>query len=273
MQSLYRKGKVDDRVADYGYLIIDECHRISAPSFEAIVREFKGRFITGLSATVVRKDGHHPIIYMNSGPVRYKVSARAKAKERPFDHRLIVRETSFRLSSQLAMKEKYNISEVYSELMNNDIRNNMIIEDVIKSLNEGRFPVLLTERRDHLDLFNEKLKDYVEHLIVLKGGMGKKQLKAAYNKLAAISDDTPRLILSTGRYLGEGFDDANLDTLFLALPISWKGLLAQYAGRLHRFHDRKKVVLIYDYADINVPMLSRMYKKRLKGYKAIGYET
>ena len=272
IQSLSRKGVVDDIVANYGYLIIDECHHISAPSFEAISREFKGKYVTGLSATVTRKDGHHPVIYMNCGPVRYKVSAKAQAKKRPFKHRLIVRNTDFRLSPDLQMKERLTISDVYTELMNDRLRNTMILEDVTNSLYEKRSPVLLTERREHLEFFRKNLEDRVKHLVVFKGGMGKKQLAAAQEKLETLPEDEPGLILSTGRYIGEGFDNAQLDTLFLALPVSWKGTIAQYAGRLHRLHHAKTDVVIYDYADLDMPMLARMFERRLKGYRAIGYE-
>jgi superfamily II DNA or RNA helicase len=272
IQSLNRKGVVNDIVANYGHLVIDECHHISAPSFEAISREFKGKYVTGLSATVTRKDGHHPIIYMNCGPVRYKVSAKAQAKKRPFEHHLIVRNTLFRLPPDLQMKERLMISDIYSALMDDIPRNARILEDVMDSLYEKRFPVLLTERREHLEFFREILEERVEHLIVFKGGMGKKQLTAAQEKLDNLPEDEPRLIIATGRYLGEGFDNAQLDTLFLALPVSWKGTLAQYAGRLHRLHHNKTEVVIYDYADLNVPMLARMFERRLKGYRAIGYE-
>lgn len=271
IQSLSKKGKIDDLVANYGHLVIDECHHISAPSFEAITRQFKGKYVTGLSATVTRKDGHHPIIYMNCGPVRYRVSAKSQAEKRSFNHRLIVRNTSFDLSQDLQGKEKVTIIDLYTALIHHIPRNAMIVEDVMKAIYNGRFPVLLTERREHLEYFREIFEDRIDNLIVFKGGMGKKQLTLAMKKLDNLSEKSS-LILATGRYLGEGFDHPRLDTLFLALPVSWKGTIAQYAGRLHRDHHSKSEVIIYDYADINVPMLSKMFGRRLKGYKAIGYK-
>jgi len=273
IQSLSKKGKVDDIVANYGHLIIDECHHISAPSFEAIARQFRGKYITGLSATVTRKDGHHPIIYMNCGPVRYRVCAKSQAEKRAFNHRLIVRNTSFELPQDLQMKEKMTISDLYSALTHHIPRNTMIAEDVMESINNGRFPALLTERREHLECFREIFEDCIDNLIVFKGGMGKKQLASAQEKLNDLSEGKSSLILATGRYLGEGFDQPRLDTLFLALPVSWKGTIAQYAGRLHRDHYSKTEVVIYDYADMNVPMLSKMFSRRLRGYKAIGYNV
>ncbi|MFH0869216.1 MAG: helicase-related protein, partial [archaeon] len=151
-------------------------------------------------------------------------------------------------------------------------RNAMIVEDVMKTVYAGRFPVLLTERREHLEYFKEVFENRIDNLIVFHGGMGKKQLDAAQKKLNNFSDDKSNLILATGRYLGEGFDNPRLDTLFIALPVSWKGTIAQYAGRLHRDHHSKSEVIIYDYADIKVPMLAKMFDRRLRGYKAIGYE-
>ncbi|MFH1614306.1 MAG: DEAD/DEAH box helicase family protein [Planctomycetota bacterium] len=273
IQSLSKKGQVDDIVANYGHLIIDECHHISAPSFEAIAKQFKGKYITGLSATVTRKDGHHPIIYMNCGPIRYRVCAKSQAEKRAFDHKLIVRSTTFELPPALQAKDKVTISDLYAALTGNISRNAMIIDDVMGAIYEGRFPVLLTERCEHLEYFNKMLEGRIDNLIVFRGGMGKKPLIAAHEKLNAVSEDKSNLILATGRYLGEGFDHSRLDTLFLALPVSWKGTIAQYAGRLHRDHHSKREVIIYDYADINVPMLAKMFSRRLRGYKAIGYKV
>jgi superfamily II DNA or RNA helicase len=272
IQSLSKKGRVEDLVANYGHLVVDECHHISAPSFEAITRQFKGKYIIGLSATVTRKDGHHPIIYMNCGPVRYTVSAKSQAQKQAFTHKLIVRTTQFELPPELQSKEKMTINDFYSALMDNIPRNAMILEDIMEAIYAGRFPVLLTERREHLEYFREILQDRVDNLIVFKGGMGKKQLTEAQDKLNAIPEGRSSLILATGRFLGEGFDHPRLDTLFLALPVSWKGTIAQYAGRLHRDHHSKSEVIIYDYADMKVPMLAKMFDRRLAGYRAIGYE-
>ena len=272
IQSLSKKGEVDDIVTEYGHLIVDECHHISAPSFEAITRQFKGKYITGLSATLTREDGHHPIIYMNCGQVRYRVSAKSQAQNRTFTHKLIVRKTKFELPPDLQTKEKLTINDLYSALMDSIPRNAMILEDVMEAIYAGRFPVLLTERREHLEYLAEILEDRIDNLIVFKGGMGKKQLAASQQQLDSVSENKSNLILATGRYLGEGFDHPRLDTLFLALPVSWKGTIAQYAGRLHRDHHSKSEVIIYDYADLNVPILAKMHERRLSGYKAIGYE-
>ena len=273
IQSLINKGTVSDLVGNYGHIIVDECHHISAASFEQVIRQAKARFITGLSATVTRQDGHHPIIFMQCGPVRYRVDDRQQAAARSFTHKVIVRRTNFVLPIRADNTPEPGIQEVYALLAADLHRNQMIIEDVVEAIHTGRSPVLLTERREHLTYFADTLADKVKNIIVLSGGMGRKQRFLLMDALKRIPEDEERLIIATGRYLGEGFDDARLDTLFLALPIAWRGTVAQYAGRLHRNYDRKSEVIIYDYLDEQVPVLAGMFGKRKKGYKAIGYEV
>ena len=271
LQSLCRKGVVDDLVGQYGHLVVDECHHISASSFEKVAQACKARYVLGLSATPARKDGHHPIIFMQCGRIRYRDSARDRAAMRPFEHKLVVRRTNFRLPLELSGQEKPLIQDIYSSIIVDSHRNGRILDDVISAVEEGRSPVVITERTEHLELIATELGKAVRNVIVLKGGMGARQRRAVAEKLVSIPDEDERVIVATGRYLGEGFDDTRLDTLFLTMPISWKGTLAQYAGRLHRIHSNKREVRIYDYADLNVPMLARMHEKRLKGYRAIGY--
>ena len=209
---------------------------------------------------------------MQCGPVRYRVSERKEAEKRPFSHRVIVRKTDFKLPESLRGKTDLTIHEVYSSLIHDNNRNNMILDDAMTALITNRSPILLTERKEHLEILANLITPLVTNVIVLKGGMGHKQTRLLQERLASIADDEERVILATGRYLGEGFDDARLDTLFLALPVSWRGTLTQYAGRLHRTHDSKKEVIIYDYVELDVPMLARMYDRRCRGYRAIGYE-
>jgi superfamily II DNA or RNA helicase len=147
----------------------------------------------------------------------------------------------------------------------------MIANDIVRAVESGRCPLLLTGRTEHLQFFAARLASFAKHVFVLKGGMGKKQRRETAAALASVPEDESRVILATGSYIGEGFDDARLDTLFLVMPISWRGTLQQYVGRLHRLHDNKRIVQVYDYVDHCVPMLARMYKRRLKGYSAIGY--
>jgi superfamily II DNA or RNA helicase/very-short-patch-repair endonuclease len=271
IQSLVRKGVVDDRVADYGHVVVDECHHLSAHSFEQVVRQAKARFVVGLSATVARKDGHHPIVFMQCGPVRYRVGEKAQAAARPFEHLVFVQPTAFQPTRAPDADKRVEFQALYHDLIDDEARNRRICDDLVESMNNGRSPLVLTERNDHLDRLEHALADRVPHLVALRAGMGKKQRKAVADRLASIPVDEARVILATGRYVGEGFDDPRLDTLFLTLPVSWRGTVAQYAGRLHRLYDGKREVRVYDYADLNVPMLARMFDRRCRGYEAVGY--
>jgi superfamily II DNA or RNA helicase len=217
----------------YGHVIVDECHHVPAVSFERVLSSVKARFVTGLTATPRRRDGLHPIIAMQLGPVRFAVPARSETARRPFEHRLIVRETEFTGGGPDATS---GIQTLYAALAADEARNRLILADVIRALEEGRSPILLTERRDHLRYFVERLQQITRHLVVLRGGMTAAERRTSAAQLAAIADTEPRLVIATGRYIGEGFDDARLDTLFLAMPVSWKGTLVQYTGRLHRLH-------------------------------------
>lgn len=268
LQSLVRGGAVDDQVATYGQVIVDECHHVPAFSFERVLSEARARYVVGLTATPQRRDGHHPILEMQLGPIRHAVEATHQGVATPFACQLFVRDTEFRLSPD---KANLPIQTIYRELALDTKRNVLILNDVIRAVAEGRSPILLTERKDHLEYFAERLRGFVRHLIVLQGGMTEKERRTRGEQLDAVPGDEERLVLATGRYIGEGFDDARLDTLFLALPISWKGTLVQYTGRLHRPHPKKTEVRIYDYVDRDVPMLLKMFEKRQRAYRAIGY--
>lgn len=270
IQSLVRRGEVSDLVADYGHLVVDECHHLSAASFELVTRRAKARYVLGLSATVARKDGHHPIIFMQCGAVRHRIDARTQAAERGITHRAKLRATAFQLSPPLAASDRPSMPAVYAAIAQDEPRNNLIFEDVLKALEAKRSPIVLTERRDHLEYLQDRFSRFVRNLVVLRGGMSASERKVAETALR-VADDQERLILATGRYIGEGFDDQRLDTLFLTMPISWKGTLAQYVGRLHRQHAAKTEVLVVDYVDELVPVLARMVAKRRAGYRALGY--
>ena len=272
IQSLVRKGTVDDLVGQYGHLIVDECHHVPARSFELVAREAKARFVLGLSATPIRKDGHHPIIFMQCGPMRYRVDARKQAAGRPFEHKVLVRPTDFRPLRPADPDVRLRFQDLYDELISDERRNRTICQDLVETVREGRSPVVLTERNEHLESLARELSGKVMHLITLRGGMGRKALREARAVLVAIPEREERVILATGGFIGEGFDDARLDTLFLTLPVSWRGTIAQYLGRLHRLHEKKREVRVYDYADLNVPMLARMFDRRCRGYEAAGYE-
>lgn len=269
IQSLVRKGNVDARVAGYGQLVVDECHHLPASSFELVSRRARARFVAGFSATVTRKDGHHPIIFLQCGPVRHTVDARKQAAARPFAHRVLVRPTGFRDHDAGRDEDpRATFGRLVDALSADENRNRLICGDVAAALRDGRAPIVLTERTDHLETLESLLAPMVDRIITLRGGMGRKAMRDALARMA----EGPHVLLATGRFVGEGFDHPVLDTLFLALPVSWRGTIAQYAGRLHRLRDGKREVRIYDYADLDVPMLERMFNKRCAGYEAIGYE-
>ena len=268
IQSLNRKHVVDDVVGNYGHVIVDECHHLSAVSFEQVLRQVKARYVTGLTATPQRKDGHHPIIVMQCGPIRHRVNAREQALARPFTHTVIPRPTNFRMPPSA---ERPEMHELYAALAADRPRNDLILDDMLACLKAGRSPILLTERTSQVEAFAGRLVSVVQNVVVLRGGMGAKQRRAIAERLRLIPVSEARVLLATGKYVGEGFDDARLDTLFLASPISWKGTLQQYVGRLHRLHDGKREVIVYDYVDDGVPVLSKMYAKRVRGYEAVGY--
>jgi superfamily II DNA or RNA helicase len=267
IQSLVRNNCVQDIVANYGQVIVDECHHLPAVSFERVLAEVKARYVIGLTATPQRRDGHHPIMAMQLGPVRFAVDPKSQAAQRPFAHALVVRETSFKTSCE----KPPGIQDLYAALAADTRRNELILNDVIGALEQRRSPILLTERKDHLEYFAAQLSRIARHVVVLQGGTSALTRRDVNRQLAAIPDAEERLVLATGRYIGEGFDDARLDTLFLALPVSWKGTLIQYAGRLHRLHPAKREVRIFDYVDREVPVLLRMFQKRLRGYRSLGY--
>jgi len=267
IQSMVRKDVVDDRIADYGHLIIDECHHLSAQSFERAVSRAKAKYVLGLSATVQRKDGHHPIIFMQCGPIRHHVGAKEQAKARPFRHHVIVRPTRFRQTGEPEEDARFEYQKLCQDLMEDRPRNRLICSDVAAAVHAQRHPLVLTERTEHLNILRDELQALGIASVTLQGGMGKQQRATAMADLA----NSATVVLATGRYVGEGFDCARLDTLFVTLPVSWRGTVAQYVGRLHRLHDGKQLVQVYDYADLEVPMLGRMFDRRCAGYEAVGY--
>lgn len=264
IQSLNHNGLIKSELHHYGQIIVDECHHISAVSFEKVLRAVRAKKVYGLTATPVRKDGLHPIIFMQCGPIRYKTNKKQQANIRPFKQTIVKRET-------LTKTNETDIQAIYSLLSTNKERNEMIFNDVLQALDEKRSPIVLTERLDHVNELYELFKGFAKNIIILSGAMNKKERQQKLEELIKLPDSEERLLIATGKYVGEGFDDSRLDTLFLTMPISWKGTLQQYVGRLHRDHSDKEEVKVFDYVDSNVEVLQKMFEKRLKGYKNIGY--
>ena len=269
IQSLVRKDVVSDIVRNYGHVIVDECHHVAAVSFERVLAEARARYVVGLTATPYRRDGHQAIILMQCGPIRHAISARDTIGHE-LRRLLVVRDTAFDCN---AATVDQGIQAVYSALAADPARNAMIVTDVLAALAEGRSPIVLAERRDQLDRLVSALAPRCENVVTLHGGLKPKARREALTALAGVPNSEQRLLIATGRYIGEGFDDARLDTLFLASPVSWKGTLVQYTGRLNRSHAVKADVRVYDYRDAGVPVLARMHERRLKGFHALGFET
>ena len=268
LQSVIREGRVDDSVASYGHVVVDECHHVAAFSFERVLAEVKAKYIVGLTATPERRDGHQPIIRMQIGPTRARLGSSRSGWEHDLRRTVLVRESG----TVLTGGQELGIQQLYAVLAQDGSRNQLILDDVLRAVRAGRSPIVLTERRDHLELLAAGLRAATDNVMVLQGGMRVKARRALMERLASIPDTAPRVLLATGRYVGEGFDDSRLDTLFLTLPVSWRGTLVQYVGRLHRQHGGKTSVQVYDYADSGIPVLARMLQRRLRGYRAMGYD-
>lgn len=269
MQSCFENDEVKPFVKEYGMVIVDECHHVSSITFENVLKHVTAHYVYGLTATPIRKDGLQPIIFMQCGPIRFFADAKAQIQKQSFQRYLVPRFTSYRPVTD----DKQSFTALSQSLAESEIRNNLIIEDVLNVVAAGRTPIILTARTSHVELLAEMLKQHVANIIQLTGEGTAKNKRETLQKLQDIPKDAPLVIVATGKYVGEGFDYPRLDTLFLALPISWKGLVAQYAGRLHRENEGKKGVRIYDYIDIHEPVCENMYRKRLKGYSAIGYRV
>lgn len=267
MQTLNKNYDLDKVLINYGQIIIDECHHVAAFTFEKIMKAAKAKYILGLTATPNRKDKYDKLITMQCGPIVHKAVSKI-INEKKIAHMLIPRSNKIQSDKDLSMLK---LTELYDEIINDNSRNELIINDIIEAFKLGSTPLILTERVEHINILESLLNKYIDKIVILKGGMGNKQRKSALDMLKSFSKEERFIILATGKYIGEGFDESRLDTLFLTMPISWKGVLQQYAGRLQRMYEGKNIVKIYDYIDNNVPMLVKMYNKRLKGYKNLDY--
>ena len=270
LQSMGTAGEIKPWIRDYGMVIVDECHHVPAVSFEQVFKSVRSKYIYGLTATPKRQDGHHPILYMYLGNIRYQVDAKQQAEKRPFAHVMIPCFTGTHFNVNEGDSTP-TIAQYYAQIMQDDLRNQQIIEDVLQCVRQKRNCLILSERTQHVKLLAQLLTQAGQTVHVLLGGQTNARIKSQMSVLKSAT--SPIIVCSTGKFIGEGFDDARLDTLFLTMPISWQGTLAQYVGRLHRLHEGKREVRVYDYIDLHAAMLERMYHKRLKGYANIGYSV
>ncbi len=263
MQSLVRKGEVNPVVQNYGQVIVDECHHIAAASFEAILKQLKARYVLGLSATLVRRDGLQPIIFMQCGPIRHTAQRPAGAPQ--------TLELVSRTHQLEGLPADLPIQELMRRLVEDQSRTERIVAEALACWEAGRKLLLLSERTGHITAIANALADQVPNLFLLHGRLSARQRSATLAALEALPLEAPRIVLATGRLVGEGFDHPALDTLLLAMPVSWKGTLQQYAGRLHRHQTGKTSVRIIDWLDLGHPVPQRMWERRLRGYRAMGY--
>ena len=266
IQSCINNDDIKDFVRNYGMVIVDECHHVSAVQFERVLRFANAQYVYGLTATPIRKDGHQPIIFMQCGPIRY--TANKSVQHHSFTRELRPRFTAYKDISA----EPLTYTQQIHEIANNELRNCMIISDVCQAIQQGRTPIILTQLTAHVHVLAQMLTPHCQNVICLTGSDSTKQKRLTMETLRSIPSEQSLAIIATGKYIGEGFDFPRLDTLFLTLPIAWKGLVAQYTGRLHREYDGKDDVIVYDYIDIHVPLCEKMYRRRLKGYAGNGYQ-
>ena len=267
--SLCKKGEYHSRLKEYGLVIVDECHHSASFTISDVLREINAKYIYGVTATPFRGDGLEKIIFMLIGGIRYKYTAKDKAAEQGISHFVVPR---FTRTVSPHGREKLHVNEAYELVRDNDIRNDQIIADIKSSVEQGRTPVVLTKYTDHASKLYEKLKEYAHSVFLLTGTKSKKEQKAIITAMEQVAANESMILIATGQLIGEGFDYPRLDTLFLTTPVAWKGIVEQYAGRLNRDYAGKENVMIYDYVDIHIPVFDKMYAKRLKAYKRIGYQ-
>jgi superfamily II DNA or RNA helicase len=219
-----------------------------------------------VTATPIRRDGQQPIIFMQCGPVRYTAATPAGA---PHDLEVVPRSRF----AEIDLPPEAGIQDVFRYLAIDEERTRAIAAEVKAAFAQGRKVLVLTERTEHLEAIRNALNGKTASLFVLHGRMSRKQRGALIAELNALPADAPRVLLATGKLVGEGFDHPALDTLVLAMPVSWKGTLQQYAGRLHREHAGKVDVRIVDFVDTRHPALRRMWERRQRGYRAMGYRV
>ena len=256
-------------VRNYGLIICDECHHAAAPQLELVLKSAPAKYVYGLSATPERSDGLTRALFMLCGPLRYVIDPKKQAIQQGIQRIVRPRFTGIRLP---AYEPGATFNQILDLLCAHAARNELIVSDALEAASNGRHPLVLSKRKKHAEELFRLLKDRGHEPILLTGEIDAKERKAILNSLPCFEREH-RIIVATESLLGEGFDLSYLDTLLIATPISWDGSITQQAGRLHRSHEGKRRVEIFDYVDLSIPMLARMYQKRLKTYAKLGYEV
>ncbi len=268
--SVCKNGVYHRRLKEYGLILVDECHHAASDTIVDILQEANAKYVYGVTATPFRGDGLEKINYMLLGPIRYQFTSKDRAKEQGIEHLVYPRFT--RAVAPRFSQDRMHPNEAYEIIRNNEDRDELIIRDVKQCVDSGRTPVVLSKYVEHSQRLYQRLINYADKVFLLSGGNSKKEHKEILKRMSQVTTNESMILVATGKLIGEGFDYPRLDTLIMATPVAWKGVVEQYAGRLNRDYDGKKSVIIYDYVDSHIPMFDRMYHKRLKAYKQIGYD-
>jgi superfamily II DNA or RNA helicase len=277
LQTLARRTDLAEKLDAYGLVVVDECHHVPAAAFEAAVRAIPARYWLGLTATPYRRDGLDDLIAFQLGPVRHTLrhadpdTLEGATNDRPRPV-LAVHPTQFQTEEQIDFSMPGAIAALHGALAEDDARNEQILTDVLDAHHRGRHCLVLAQRTAHVDHLATKLTERGLEPVVLKGGMGARARAAANARLATTDDGPPLLVVATGHFVGEGFDCPALDTLFLAGPVSFKGRVVQYAGRVLRAHPGKQTAEVHDYHDAEMPVLAAALAKRAPGYVSLGFQ-
>ena len=269
--SLCKKGEFHEFLNQYGLIIVDECHHAASDTISKVLREATAKYMYGVTATPKRSDGLEKINFMLLGPIRFGYTAKERAKSQGIAHLVYPRFTRV-VAPRGVTTEKLHPNAAYDILHNNDLRDEQILNDIKECVSAGRTPVVLSRYRDHAEKLYERMRDYADHIFLMTGNNSKKEHKNILEQLHHVGEAESLILVATGSLIGEGFDFPRLDTLFMAMPVSFRSVVEQYAGRLSRDYEGKESVIIYDYVDSHIPMFDAMYAKRLKAYKQIGYE-
>lgn len=269
LQSISRLEDLSEIAEKYSQIIIDECHHIPATSFEAILKQLPARYVVGLSATPYRKDGLEKIMFFQCGPVRHEIQPSEVSE---LSKEVSIYETSIVFPDELGRQPPYHI--LIHHLVQSEARNHLITAKVAEVIEQSRFPLLISDRKDHLEILEQLIKKASAEveIVVLEGTLTNKQRRDSLGRVTELRSAQKKvLLMATASLIGEGFDLAELDTLIFSTPLSFEGRLIQYAGRIHRMSEDKKTAQIIDFVDSYNAMFLKMYRRRILTYRKMGY--
>lgn len=264
--SLGRGAEIDPIIEKYGMVIMDECHHGAAQTVEDVIGSAKAKYVYGLTATPKREDGLEKKVFMQFGPIRFRYTAKERAEKQGIDHFVYPRFT------RLVSTSDIKVTEANRAVIECESRNEQIIADVENCIQNGRTPLVLTKYKEHAEILYQRLQGKADHIYLLQGGGSRKAKDEMRLQMRTVPDAESIVLVAIDKYIGEGFNFPRLDTMMLTMPAAAEGNIEQFAGRLHRDYETKTEVIIYDYVDSHIRVLEKMYHKRLRTYKKIGYE-